>query len=106
MSGRLNGKKILVTAAAQGIGRAIAERFAAEGATVVATDIKGGAGTLKAANRRRAADVLTLPPSRRRRRRSAPSTCGQLCRFVHHGTILIAGEDLTLHQSQRARRLA
>lgn len=39
MSGRLNGKHILVTAAAQGIGRAIAEMAAAEGALVIATDV-------------------------------------------------------------------
>ena len=36
---RLVGKKALVTAAGQGIGRATAEAFAAEGATVIATDI-------------------------------------------------------------------
>src|SRR5580658_2664824 len=36
---RLAGKTALVTAAGQGIGRATAELFAAEGATVVATDI-------------------------------------------------------------------
>ncbi|HSF92449.1 MAG TPA: SDR family oxidoreductase, partial [Paracoccaceae bacterium] len=36
---RLQGKTALVTAAGQGIGRASAERFAAEGARVVATDI-------------------------------------------------------------------
>ena len=39
MSGRLAGKTALVTAAAQGIGRAAALAFAAEGAEVWATDI-------------------------------------------------------------------
>ena len=39
MGGKLEGKVALVTAAAQGIGRAIAESAAAEGATVWATDV-------------------------------------------------------------------
>jgi len=43
MSGRLAGKACLVTAAGQGIGRASAERFVAEGARVIATDINEAA---------------------------------------------------------------
>lgn len=39
MPGRLNGKTALVTAAAQGIGKATAETFAMEGADVYATDV-------------------------------------------------------------------
>lgn len=39
MSQRLAGKTCLVTGAAQGIGRAIVEAFAAEGASVIATDL-------------------------------------------------------------------
>ena len=39
MTNRLTGKIALVTAAAQGIGEATARAFAAEGATVIATDI-------------------------------------------------------------------
>lgn len=37
--GRLQGKRVLITAAAQGMGRACALACAAEGATVIATDI-------------------------------------------------------------------
>ena len=39
MAGRLQGKRAFVTAAAQGIGRATALAFAAEGAEVIATDV-------------------------------------------------------------------
>ena len=39
MSGRLEGKKILVTAAGQGIGKATAIAFHKEGAHVTATDL-------------------------------------------------------------------
>jgi 2-keto-3-deoxy-L-fuconate dehydrogenase len=41
MMGKLDGKVAVITAAAQGIGRATAELFAREGARVVATDING-----------------------------------------------------------------
>ncbi len=42
MADRLKGKTAFVTAAGQGIGRAVAEAFVREGATVIATDIDDG----------------------------------------------------------------
>ncbi len=41
MSGRFEGKGVVVTGAAQGIGRATAKAFAAEGAGVVILDVEG-----------------------------------------------------------------
>ncbi|MFT6367647.1 MAG: 3(or 17)beta-hydroxysteroid dehydrogenase [Candidatus Azotimanducaceae bacterium] len=43
MTGRVEGKIALVTAAGDGIGEAIGRRLAGEGATVVLTDLDGGA---------------------------------------------------------------
>lgn len=40
-AGRLSGKRCVITGAAQGIGKAIAERFAAEGAQLLLADIDG-----------------------------------------------------------------
>ena len=58
MSGRLAGKRALVTAAAAGIGRAIALTFAAEGAEVLATDIdEAGLTALGPTLRTRVLDV-------------------------------------------------
>ncbi len=48
MTGRVNGKLALVTGAARGLGRAIAEALANEGAAVVVTDVNGKGASMTA----------------------------------------------------------
>ncbi len=57
MTDRLLGKACLVTAAGQGIGRATAEAFAAEGAQVLASDINAAALATLAGVQTRVLDV-------------------------------------------------
>jgi 2-keto-3-deoxy-L-fuconate dehydrogenase len=91
MAGRLDGKKVLITAAAQGIGRSIAEKFAAEGAAVIATDINmESLGTLKApALRTRRLDVLDPAAILAAEKEvGAVDVLVNCAGHVHHGSIL------------------
>lgn len=96
MAGRLQGKKALVTAAAQGIGRATAEAFAREGARVIATDVNAARlaeldGT--AGIETRVLDVLSADAiAEAAAGIGAVDVLFNCAGFVHHGTILECDE--------------
>jgi 2-keto-3-deoxy-L-fuconate dehydrogenase len=95
MSARLAGKKAFVTAAGQGIGRAVAQAFAREGAEVVATDLKlelmaglqgcGGIERLDALDAAAIADAA--------RRHPDVDILFNAAGYVHHGTVLDCTEE-------------
>jgi 2-keto-3-deoxy-L-fuconate dehydrogenase len=96
MAGRLAGKRALVTAAGQGIGRATALAFAENGARVIATDVaadkladlKGDAFTTRKLDARDAAAIADLAGE------IGPVDILFNCAgFVHHGTILEASPE-------------
>jgi 2-keto-3-deoxy-L-fuconate dehydrogenase len=93
MAGRLKGRIAVVTAAGQGIGRAIAEAFVAEGATVWATDLDLAKLEGLARARRRKLDVLST-----RAVNAFAEKVGEIdilvnaAGFVHHGTALNTDE--------------
>jgi 2-keto-3-deoxy-L-fuconate dehydrogenase len=97
MTGRLKGKRALVTAAGAGIGRAAALMFAREGAQVIATDIDDGAlAALPAAgvtetawlDARDTAAVNALAA-----RLGKVDVLLNAAGFVHNGTVLDCSED-------------
>ena len=93
MAGRLKGKVALVTAAGQGIGRAIAAAFVAEGAKVIATDVdvkklKGlKRATLAKLDARSTADVDALV-RQIARKLGTIDVLVNAAGYVHHGTVL------------------
>ena len=95
MAGRLTGKTAFITAAAQGIGRATAMAYAAEGARVIATDV----------NRDKLADLAGPATTVHRLDATDPADIARVAAlagpvdvlfncagFVHQGTILDATE--------------
>jgi len=92
MSNRLQGKVALVTAAGQGIGRAIAERFAVEGAKLIATDLdasklSGLKGKLHKLDVRSQSDIEAF--GRDVSREFGPLDILVNCAgYVHQGTVL------------------
>ena len=103
MAQRLRGKLTFVTAAGQGIGCAIAEAFAAEDATVVATDIEEK--KLEGLNAARCfkLDVRSTPAVETmaqslKKELGAIDILVNCAGFVHHGSVLDCSEqdwDLT-----------
>ena len=93
MAGRLHGKTALVTAAGQGIGRAIAEAFVREGARVIATDLD----TAKLADlegaQARALNVLSTEAVNALAAEVGPLDVLANCAgYVHQGTIFETSE--------------
>jgi 2-keto-3-deoxy-L-fuconate dehydrogenase len=92
--GRLEGKRALVTAAGQGIGRAIAGLFAREGASVVATDIDEARLAGLEGCEHRALDVTDADAiAALAGELGALDVLANVAGAVHQGTILECGED-------------
>lgn len=96
MAGRLAGKTAFVTAAAQGIGRATALAFAAEGARVIATDLNAAkVGEIAAAAITTAALDARDPGAiaAAAQATGAVDILFNCAGFVHQGTVLEATEE-------------
>jgi 2-keto-3-deoxy-L-fuconate dehydrogenase len=118
LSGRLKGRVALVTAAGQGIGRAIAEAFVAEGAKVIATDVdvkklKGLKGaTVAKLDARSTADVNALV--KEMSKKLGPiDVLVNAAGYVHHNTVLTSTDqewdfafDLNVRSMDRTIRAA
>ena len=98
MAGRLQRKLALITAAGQGIGRAIAEAFAAEGAAVVATDVEEKKLEGLKSAKRLTLDVRSTEAVEKMAK-DVKSELGALdvlvncAGYVHHGSVLDCSEQ-------------
>jgi 2-keto-3-deoxy-L-fuconate dehydrogenase len=98
MNQRLKDKNVLVTAAAQGIGRASALAMAVEGAKVFATDVNMQAlATIRDENREDIEifelDVRDGPSVAAGVERAQPDVLFNCAGYVNHGTILDASDE-------------
>jgi 2-keto-3-deoxy-L-fuconate dehydrogenase len=98
MPGRLKSKVALVTAAGQGIGRAIATAFIDEGATVIATDVDDSKLEGLKAKQSLALDVLSAANIDALASSVAEEFGGldvlvNVAGYVHHGTVLDSSEQ-------------
>src|SRR6266700_7984326 len=93
MTDRLKSKTAVVTAAGQGIGRAIAEAFIREGALVIASDLDAGKLRGLAAKKAAKLDVRATPEIESFaqavvRDFGAPHIVVNCAGYVHDGTVL------------------
>jgi 2-keto-3-deoxy-L-fuconate dehydrogenase len=98
MAGRLKGKLALVTAAGQGIGRAIAVAFVAEGAHVIATDLdanklKGLRGAERAALDVRSTEGVQAFAKSTLKEFGTPDILMNCAGYVHQGSVLDCSEE-------------
>ena len=102
MAGRLEGKKTLITAAGQGIGRSTVLAFAREGAHVLATDINlASLDLLKKEFSERTTNIETCvldvnnlqAIQQLAEEKGAVDVLFNCAGFVHHGSILDCGES-------------
>lgn len=98
MSGRLAGKRALLTAAGQGIGRATALAMAKEGAEVFATDVNAEALAALEADAGGAVTVFTMDVRDNASvaegvAKANPDVLFNCAGFVHAGTILDCTDD-------------